>query len=378
MECARFQDELHAVLTGRAAADLAREVRGHGNACPACAAETRGIEAVLGLLRRLPEEAPAPRVWEGVRRGLAPRAASGALAFWIRTAAAASLLVAAFSFALLFVRAPAEARPVVVETSRALAWNEVLSVQDIATVKVPDVGTLKAGPGTALRFPDARRAVLEQGEVFAEILPSGRGFEVRAPEARARVHGTRFGVRAPSTVYVLEGRVEVETPAWKGELGPRQGVVGPRLVEVSAEDHLRWLLERERPGVRLTLDPGEAAVVTPGAPLRWRLILETDALAPLRLAPLSDPSQFVSLRIDGALVPLEPGRLSLREAAPGPNGGVRLDVSHRCVIECAVDPALFREKGTARVRAFFSSGAQAPEGFWVGLVASNEILVEVR
>jgi ferric-dicitrate binding protein FerR (iron transport regulator) len=377
MECARFRDELHAVVTGRAAADLVRDARGHEAACPSCAAEARGLGAALELLRRVPEEDPAPRVWEAIRRGLAPRP-SAALAFWIRTAAAASLLVAALSFTLLFARAPAEARPVVVETSRALAWGEPLRVEDFATIKIPDVGTLKAGAGTVLRFRDARRAVLEGGEIFAEILPSGRGFEVRAPAARARVDGTRFGVRAPSTVYVLEGRVAVETSSWKGELGPRQGVVGPRLVEVSAEDHLRWLLERERPGVRLTLDPGEATVVTPGAPLRWRLILETDALAPLRLAPLGDPSQFISLRIDGAFVPLEPGRLSLREAAAGPNGWVRLDVSHRCVIECAVDPALFREKGAARVRAFFSSGAQAPEGAWMGLVASNEITVEVR
>lgn len=379
MECARFRDELHAVLTGRAAADLARDARGHEAACPSCAAEARDIAAALALLRRVPEEAPSPRVREEIRRRIAPRRPSGSLVFWLRAAAAASLAVAVVSFALLFVRAPAaEARPVVVETSRALFWGEPFRVEGFATLKVPDVGTLKAGGGTVLRFLDPRRVELERGEVFAEILPSGRGFEIRAAEARVRVHGTRFGVRAPSTVYVLEGRVDVQTRGWKGELGPRQGVVGHRLIEVSADDHLRWLFEHERPGVRLALDPGDQTAITPGSPLRWRLILETDALAPVWLPPLRDPSQLVCFRINGALVPLEPGRLTLREAASGPNGWVRLDVSHKCVLECAVDPALFREKGTARVRAFFSSGAQAPERAWVGLVASNEITVEVR
>lgn len=379
MECARFEHEFHAVLKGSADPGLVGEVRRHESSCPRCAAAVRDFATVLAVLRRAPEEAPSPRVWEEIRRGIAPRPAAGSFVWWLRAAAAASLAVAVLSFALLFLRAPAaEARPVVVETSRALRWGESFRVGGFATIKVPDVGTLKAGGGTVLRFLDPRRVELETGEVFAEILPSGRGFEIRAAEARARVHGTRFGVRAPSTVYVLEGRVDVETRGWKGELGPRQGVVGRRLIEVSAEDHLRWLSEHERPGVRLSLDPGDQTAVTPGSPLRWRLILETDALAPVWLPPLRDPSQLVSFRINGALVPLEPGRLALREAASGPNGWVRLDVSHKCVIECAVDPSLFREKGTARVRAFFSSGAQAPERAWVGLAASNEITVEVR
>ena len=58
-------------------------------------------------------------------------------------------------------------------------------------------------------------------------------------------------------------------------------------------------------------------------------------------------------------------------------GLVRLDVSHPCVLECAVDPGLFTEKGRFQVRAVYTSGAQSPEAAWVGTVRSPPVTVEV-
>jgi hypothetical protein len=186
-------------------------------------------------------------------------------------------------------------------------------------------------------------------------------------------------VAAPETIYVVEGRVEV-TPLQGGTLtlGPRQGAVGPRLAEISAEDHLRWLSRHERASVRLTLDPLERTLITPGAPLKWNLVLETDAAAPLYLGDPRDISQFLSLSIDGTVVPLDASRVCVLKGTAAANGLLRLDVSHPLIIECAIDPALFRQKGRSGVRAFFTSGANAPENAWWGVAKSDAITVEVR
>jgi hypothetical protein len=130
--------------------------------------------------------------------------------------------------------------------------------------------------------------------------------------------------------------------------------------------------------VRLTLDPANATTITPGAPLKWTLTLETDALAPLYLGKPRDLSQFLTLIINDTAVPIDGSGVSLRQGTSAPNGLVRLDVSHSCVLECAIDPALFREKGHSTVRAVYNSGAQAPEGAWIGTVRSAPIRVEVK
>jgi hypothetical protein len=220
--------------------------------------------------------------------------------------------------------------------------------------------------------------VLEAGEVFAEIEPSGRGFELRAPAASARVHGTRFGVRAPDTVYVVEGSAEVASGSARLRLGADQASVGPRLATLSAADHLQWLARHERPALRLSLDPGAHGVITPGAPLRWTLRVESDALAPVFLGRPRDLSLQVALLCGGALAPLDAASLRLIQAAPSADGLVRCDSAHPVVLECAVEPGLFREKGPAVVRAILSSGLNGPDPVWVGTVRSAPVTVEVR
>jgi ferric-dicitrate binding protein FerR (iron transport regulator) len=300
-----------------------------------------------------------------------------AFGLWIRIAAAASVLVAIVSFlALAAMPRSAGPSPVVVETGKALSIAQPFHAATFSTLLLPDIGTLRLNEGSEIRFDGPRSVVLVRGQVFADILPSGKGFEIRAEEAVARVHGTRFGVTAPATVYVVEGKVEVETPGGRLQLGPTQGAVGSRLVEL--DDPLRWLAEHERPAVRLRLDPQGHDTVTPGAPLKWRLILETDAVAPLYLGRRRDLSQYLSLVVGDALVPLDPNAARPLEVAAAPNGLTRLDVAHRCVIEIDVDPALFREKGRIPVRAAYTSGAHAPAGAWVGSLRSEPVHVEVR
>jgi hypothetical protein len=355
--------------------ELLREQRPGGSPDEA---EINSIQSALSLLKSLPELEPSPETWKKVESKLPDRRPVMSK-YWLRAAAAASLMVAAVSFAVAVNTPRTGALPVVVETGKAIrSWNDRYTAEQFSTLLIPDVGTLKVNRNASLRFENPRSVVLESGEVFAEIIPSGKGFQIRSGDSIVRVRGTKFGVTAPSTVYVVEGSVEVSSPRGRLSLGARQASVESRLVEIGAEDSLRWLAQYERPAVRLSLDPRDQTTITPGAPLKWHLILETDALAPLTLGKPRDVSQFLSLLVDGAALPLDLNRVTVKEARPGSNGLVRFDVAHPCVIECAVDPGLFREKGRFSVRAVFTRGGSAEETHWEGTVRSQSITVEVR
>lgn len=339
--------------------------------------EVANIQSALSLLKALPDLEPSPETWNRIATRL-PARKPAAFKFWLRAAAAASIMVAALSFAVVANMPRTGALPVD-DTGKAFSsWKERYTAAKFTTLIIPDVGTLKLNKNATLRFENPRSVVLESGEIFAEITPSGRGFEIRSGESTVRVKGTRFGVTAPSTVYVVEGAVEVTSPRGRLSLGAQQAAVESRLVEIGAEDHLRWLAQYERPSVRLTLDPRDQTTITPGAPLKWHLILETDALAPLTLGKPRDVSQFFSLIVDGVARPLDAARVTVKDARSGPNGVVRLNVTHPCILECAVDPGLFPEKGRVSVRAGFTSGNPAAENLWEGALRSQPVTVEVR
>jgi FecR protein len=332
----------------------------------------------LSLLKALPDIEPSPETWKKITAQL-PSRRPLLTRYWLRATAAASIMVAVLSFAVVMNATRTGALPVVVETGKALkSWNDRYTAEQFTTLLIPDVGTLKLNKSASLRFENPRSVVLESGEVFAEITPSGKGFQIRSGESTVRVKGTKFGVTAPSTVYVVEGAVEVSGPRGHLSLGPRQAAVESRLVEIGAEDHLRWLAQYERPAVRLKLDPRDQTTITPGAPLKWNLILETDALAPLTLGKPRDVSQYFTLIVEGSSRPLDASRVRVKDARTGPNGLVRLDVTHPCILECAVDPSLFPEKGRLSLRAVFTSGNPAAETLWEGTVRSQSITVEVR
>jgi hypothetical protein len=349
----------------------------HG--CSPDEADLKGIESALSLLHALPEVSPAPNTWSNIESKLPSPRPARVLRFWLGAGAAASIMVAALTFAVVATTPRTGGLPVVVESGKPLkSWNDRYTAEQFCTLLLPDVGRLKLNKNATLRFESPRRVVLESGDVFAEIIPSGKGFEILSGDSVVRVKGTKFGVSAPATVYVVEGSVEVSGPRGQLRLGARQASVDSRLVELGAEEHLRWLAQYERPALRLKLDPQDRTTVTPGAPLKWNLILETDSLAPLTLGKPRDVSQFFSLIVNNVGRPLDATRVTVKEARSGPAGVIRLDVAHPCVLECAVDPGLFHEKGKAWVSVEFTTGGAGGDAAWEGSARSQTIPVEVR
>ena len=347
--------------------------------CPTGEADLKSIESALAHLKALPEIEPSRDTWSKIESKLPARRSAPVYRFWVRAAVAATMMIAALTFAVVVNTPRTGGLPVVVDTGKPLSsWNDRFTAEQFCTLLIPDVGTLKLNKNATLRFESPRSVVLESGDVFADIIPSGKGFEIRSGESSVRVQGTKFGVTAPSTVYVVEGSVEVRSPRGRMQLGPRQASVESRLVELSAEDHLRWLALHERPAVRLKLDPQDRTTITPGAPLKWNLILETDALAPLTLGKTRDVSQYFSLIVNNVGRPLDATRISVKEARSGPAGVIRLDVAHPCVLECAVDPGLFLEKGQAWISVVFTTGGLGGDAAWEGSARSQAISVEVR
>ncbi|HEV3028094.1 MAG TPA: FecR family protein, partial [Planctomycetota bacterium] len=214
--------------------------------CSPDEAELKNIEIALSLLQTLPEVEPSADTWKKIESKLPARQTALVFKYWLRAALAASVMVAALTSAVLVKMPRTGGLPEVVETGKPLSsWNDRYTAEQFSTLLIPGVGRLKLNKNTTLRFESSRRVVLESGDVFADIIPSGKGFEIRSGDSTVRVQGTRFGVTAPSTVYVVEGAVEVSSPRGKLHLGPRQVSVDSRLVDLGAEDHLRWLAQYE-------------------------------------------------------------------------------------------------------------------------------------
>jgi ferric-dicitrate binding protein FerR (iron transport regulator) len=125
---------------------------------------------------------------------------------WLRLAASLALLAAAGAGAWSLVPATAQAGP-----------GERLAVV------LPGGSAVELNAGSSIRWargfswvpgvPRGERVVRLEGEAYFDVVTDGRPFRVRTADARVRVLGTRFNVRARpgegTTVTVDEGSVEV-------------------------------------------------------------------------------------------------------------------------------------------------------------------------
>src|SRR5688572_13917237 len=96
--------------------------------------EVAAIQSALSLLKTLPEVEPSPETWKRIESRL-PRRQPVAFRFWVRAAAAASIMVAVLSFAVTMNPPRTGALPVVVETGKALnSWSERYTAPQFTTL----------------------------------------------------------------------------------------------------------------------------------------------------------------------------------------------------------------------------------------------------
>lgn len=389
-------DGIRVNLTARRTGDLdprnTAEVDAHLRGCAACSAEAQSEQSVLSLLQTVDDITPSPRVWQRLdreTRGLRKLSLTGPLKF----AAAAGILAAAFSFVFVAkalrpagvatVAAVAPGSPYTPGT--ALRLNERFATPAFALLTLPDVGTLKLNRDTVIVFESPRRVLLEKGELFADIRSDAQGFQVRSGATEVSVHGTRFGVRAgdTSTVYVVDGRVEVSGPGGKTTLAGQQMADGGGAARPLEDDALRWIASSESPIVALTA-VAKSARLTRGDPLDLYVRFETSSPAPVLLPPLEDLLPLVRLNVTDAagkpyLVRIPASSLRHSECRTrGPNGPVRLDVSTPCVLTLRIAPDLLPPTGSFRIRAAFQPGAARGGDFWARELESESFEVDLK
>ena len=363
MHCEETRINLAAHRSGDLTADETAAVDSHLKSCPACQAEAASLQSTLSLLDTLPETTPSPRVWENLSNAVdnEPRKTTlvsapviGAFGSsglrWLRLAAAASILAAAVSFG--YVAYVAKSVPVAtisqvlpggdLTPGRSFRAGESVTAATYTVLTVPEVGTLKLDKGSTLRFDSRRRVTLETGNVFAEIIPSGKGFEIRTNGTTVTVHGTRFGVKAGATptIYVLEGNVAVDSKAGALQLTARQMATVGGPAKSLDDESLRWIAQNENPTLAMRLS-NLPMTMTRGGPLTFRLSFESASPAPVLLETLRDlPARLVLNITDPAgkkyLANLDGRDVSAVQARPAPDGRVRVDVSSAVILDCRV------------------------------------------
>jgi hypothetical protein len=355
MHCEETRTNLAAYRTGDLTADETAAVETHLKSCPSCKTEADSLQSALSCLDSLPEIDANPRVWENLSNAVdrEPRkTTSTTLVFgrWLRLAAAASILAAAVSFG--YVAYVAQSVPVAtishvlpggtLAPGRSLRAGESITAASYTVLTVPEIGTLKLEKGSTLRFDSRRRVTLESGNVFAEIIPSGKGFEIRTDGTTVTVHGTRFGVKAGATptVYVLEGNVAVDSKAGAVKLTARQMATVGGPAKSLDDESLRWIAQNENPtlSMRATRLP---ASLTRGGPLTFRLSFESASPAPVLLETLRDlPGRLVLEITDPAgkkyLANLDGRDVTAVQARPAPDNRLRVDVTSPIELDCRV------------------------------------------
>lgn len=397
MNCGTIRNSLPAYRTGDLDERDTIEVGSHLASCPSCMAEARDEQSRLSLLKSIDEITPSPRVWNRLDaevRGAAVRPTRRPLSLALRITAAASILAAAFSFAFL----AATLRPARVATiasaapgsplvpGDAICANERFVTPTFALLSLPDVGTLKLNRDSVIVFESPRRVRLERGELFAEILPGVSGFVVESADTRVTVHGTRFGVRRDpvSTVYVVDGRVEVTGPSGRFALVDRQMAAGGGPAQPLEDESLRWIAEGERPALALVAAARRGRTLSKGDALDLDVRFVTNSPAPVLLPPLDEFLPRIQLKITDAngksyLARFGVSALQRSEfRTRGANGPIRLDVSTPCALALRVDPKLLPGEGRVRLAVTFQPGTPRGGDFWDRDLESDTFEIEVR
>ena len=153
-----------------------------------------------------------------------------------------------------------------------------------------------------------KKVILTRGEVFAEIDPTGKGFEIVSGQTRAVVQGTRFGVEAGKSVYVLEGKVDVVGPEGSVLL-ESGGVANMTPVSLSgglSQIDLDWI-QSSQLSIVLTREGNE--IVSRGEMTSWRVTLSRPVSVILEgLQRFHQPDHFLFLQVHSEEQALEAGR----------------------------------------------------------------------
>ncbi|MBI2932557.1 MAG: FecR domain-containing protein [Planctomycetes bacterium] len=383
MDCREIQANVPAYQSGELPEDLAAAVGRHLAQCPACMTDARKAQTTLALLKTIDDITPSEAVWQNLKREIT-RAAStpgtGSLRALLRFAAAASILVAAFSFLFVaMLMRPTHAATIAFVAPDApapspgtrLTTGQTFHAPTYVVLTLPDIGLLKLQRDTEIRFVQPTRLHIVRGEIFAEVT---RGFVVESPDATVTVHGTRFGVRAPqgpSTIYVVEGEVEVASSLGKLRLqSGKMATVGEASAALD-EDDLQWMAPHEH--IMLTLEIPKRVVGQGDSPT-WRIAFQTASAAPLPLEGIQDLRQKLYLKVIDPnrkeyVAPLDAGIVPV-EARPTANGLTRLDVMTPCLLTYRVKPALFPSAGRYAVTLVYQ-GRQ-------GVLQSDPLSLEVH
>ncbi len=358
--------DAYGYLTGESVGDP-EAVSLHIRECPSCSTSVEETRTLLSQLDLLPEGKPSSHVWEKLQEQVSPPSKKG-MSFSV----AAGLLLALF---LGFFLSIERGRPVaaILADQRSLYIEEVFVSPDRSLLSLPGVGTLLVKAGSELSFTEPRKLVLLRGEVFAEIYPSGKGFEIVSGQARAVVLGTRFGVQAEKSVYVFEGRVDVVGP--KGEIQLHSGEVADLSPTVLAQGlsaiDLDWV---QSPRVSLTLQRVGKGVVSRDSSLIWSVTFSSSA--PLRLEDLSrihGPDHFLFLQVHSDaqapyLIPIDPAWI----LSPGKRG-VLIEPGTDTSLSFRLGSRSFRLDGRMEVFAIYTGKGTGGEQ-----ATSNPVEIEVK
>lgn len=414
MTCDATRSQLTDYVKNELARSEADAVASHLNSCETCRSNEAEIRKNFGLLRLAAAPKPSDAVWarisasvDRIEAGEAVSAPKHVSVWAWRSMAVAATLIIAVSAAALFSRVgPHQPIPVakldrlgpgvtiyrVVGTERqpmkpggTLALGETLTMDPgaAAVFTIEGAGRFRVAGGTTLKMTGKRTIELEKGEVIADIIPGGKGFEIKAPQARATVLGTLFCVRATegrTALTVARGTVNFSNPSGSvdvlaGFQSTAAAGVSPAAPLELASDAADWdLFASVAPSPRVELSIGDAL---PGKPVPFTIALSSDA--PTMVETGVTERTYVILTLEdpsGArrLVRLASGDLKATCDQPATRGLVSIDREHRLLL--AGELRGLDSAGTWKISALFASGGR--EESWAGYAESATSKIEVK